>query len=131
MQPDWTFKTRNFTITATCSDEPFPDLSWDEDGATAEMIDNGDAVAFSVAVRVYYRGVEIASDHLGECIYSSTGEFFTAHRDRDELNRNCEAMRAARGGNVVICHYFPSMVLEAVRAARTYFKDAPQLRAVA
>jgi hypothetical protein len=130
MTPDWTFKTRNFEITATCTDEPFPDLSWDESGATAEMLDSGLAVAFNVVVRVYYRGTEIASDSLGECIYGSTGEFLTAHRTADEMDRNCTAMRAARG-NVVICHYFPSMVLEAVRAARTYFKDAPQLRAVA
>jgi hypothetical protein len=34
------------------------------------------------------------------------------------MNRNCSIMRAARGGNVCICHYFPGMVAEAINAAR-------------
>jgi hypothetical protein len=46
-------------------------------------------------------------------------EFYTGHRDTDPMNRNCSIMRAARSENVVICHYFPSMVQEAISAART------------
>ena len=55
--------------------------------------------------------------------------FWTDHRDSDPMNRNCSIMRAARGGNVVICHYFPDMVRTAVDEARKALANIPYLRA--
>jgi len=34
------------------------------------------------------------------------------------MNRNCAPMRAARGDNVVVGHYFPQMVRQAIADAR-------------
>ena len=44
------------------------------------------------------------------------------------MNRNCTIMRAARGGNVCIGHYFPSMVHEAISEARKTLASTPKLR---
>lgn len=54
-------------------------------------------------------------DCLGGCSYNSFREFYSSHRDHDPANRNTLAMKAS---NRVICHYFPSMVSEAIKAAR-------------
>lgn len=40
------------------------------------------------------------------------------------MNRNCSIMRAANGDNVMIGHYFPDMVREAVRQARAWLASA-------
>jgi hypothetical protein len=130
MQPDWTFKTRHFKITATTEFNAQPDLSWDEDGSIAEALDSGELYCFDTIVRVYYRGTEVAWQYLGESIYADSRDFFTGHRDRDPMNRNCTIMRAARG-DILIGHYFPDMVREAIREARAHFADLPRLRAVA
>jgi hypothetical protein len=75
----------------------------------------------------------VAYDTLGGCSYNSFREFYTSHRDRDPMNRNCSIMRAAHpsGPNVSICHYFPSMVAEACSEAREALRArrAPIVRA--
>ncbi|MER9833391.1 hypothetical protein NKJ28_00240 [Mesorhizobium sp. M0145] len=92
----------------------------DENGETQAKLDSGEYVAFDSAVIVELDGEEIARDSLGGSVYAADeiAEFWTAHRCSDPMNRNCSIMRAARGGNVSICHYFPGMISEAIDAAR-------------
>ena len=96
----------------------------DPDGETQAALDSGEFVAFSSAVSVSVDGEELATDYLGGSVYEfgKESEFWTAHRDRNPMNRNCSAMREARGDNVVICHYFPGMVAEAIGEAREALK---------
>lgn len=106
----------------------------DENGETQAKLDSGEYVAFESSVIVELDGEEIGRDSLYGSVYSadSVSEFWTAHRDSDPMNRNCSIMRAARGENVVICHYFPDMVRSAVREAREHVKamrPAPYIRA--
>lgn len=93
----------------------------DEDGETQAKLDAGEYVAFWSRVTVAVDGVEIGSDSLGGSVYEfgKESEFWTAHRDPDPENRNTLAMKAR---NRCICHYFPGMVCEAIRAARETLK---------
>ena len=120
----WSFETANFRVAlevSECLDDPADHFSMDED---VEAVRNGDVLWFdaSVVVSVYdwdrrdYQ--EIGRDSLGCCSYYSVDDFVSGHRDADPMNRNCSLMRAARGGNVVMMHYFPSMVVEAIGEAR-------------
>jgi hypothetical protein len=123
----WSFETARFFVGFYAEPEdldPADSFQFPED---IEAVRSGAVDWFCACVRVYLKGEddswcsdwrELASDYLGGCAYNSVREFYTAHRDTDPMNRNCSIMRAARGENVVICHYFPSMVQEAVSAAR-------------
>ena len=106
----------------------------DEKGETQAKLDSGEFVAFESSVIVDLDGEEIGRDDLYGSVYSAdqVSEFWTAHRDSDPMNRNCSIMRQARGANVVICHYFPDMVRNAVQAAREHvltMRPAPFIRA--
>ncbi len=92
----------------------------DETGETQAALDSGEFVAFDSTVTVLLDGVEIGRDHLGSSVYArdEVAQFWTDHRGNDAMNRNCSIMRKARGGNVCICHYFPSMVSVAIQEAR-------------
>jgi hypothetical protein len=128
----WTFATARFSVRLEIQfDHGYQYDGDDENGETQAALDAGDYVAFDSRVVVELDGEEIASDSLGGSVYdtNTVDEFWTAHRDRDPMNRNCSAMRAARGGNVCIGHYFPSMVAEAIAAARAFLNSAPRLRA--
>ena len=127
----WTFETARFRIELRAHDCESPDLSWDEDGSVADGIHDGDLIIFDAQVVVLLDGCEIASDWLGQCIYRSMDDLIGGHRDPDPMNRNSTLMRAAKGSNVIICHYFPSMVREAVRETRLVLGSAPQLRSAA
>lgn len=102
----------------------------DENGETQAALDAGEFVAFNSTVRVYIDNLEMGVDHLGGSVYEfgRESEFWTAHRDRDPMNRNCEAMRAKRGELACICHYFPDMVKHAIAEARECFKELAKLR---
>lgn len=118
--PDWRFDTANFTVIFYADDE---DLAPEDSFEFAEDIDrarSGNLHDWFRAVVAVYGPDEklIAYDTLGGCSYDSLREFYTSHRDRDPMNRNCSLMRAERGENMVICHYFPDMVREAVREAK-------------
>lgn len=115
----WEFHTRNFTVKAQIAPEDdSPDF---DDEETIEAISRGEIDWFMARVVVLsLYGDELGSDYLGGCAYKDAQEFFSSHRDPDPMNRNSSLMRNARGDNVVICHYFPSMVSEAIKDARRH-----------
>lgn len=117
----WTFETAQFTVQAYITEDEQLDLSWDDDGETAEKLSTGEYVSFGTVIEVTHKptGIVIGQDSLWGSIYADPREFFTDHRDPDPLNRNSSIMRASKGGNVVICHYFPSLVAEAIADARS------------
>lgn len=119
----WAFDTPNFRVALEVAPEdthPSELCEFDED---FEFALEGGSHWFVASVAVYYGDdeddlMEIGRDVLGGCSYRSFEEFYTAHRDPDPMNRNCSIMRASRGENVSICHYFPDMVRKAIRDAR-------------
>lgn len=120
-RPAWSFSTPRFTVALILERDPnYTYDGDDENNETQDKLDSGEFVAFDSTVVVDLDGEEIARNSLGGSVYDSdrVREFFTDHRDPDPMNRNCSLMRAARGDNVCICHYFPDMVREAVREAR-------------
>jgi len=114
----WEFSTRNYRVALEIMPEdldPADSFEFQED---IDAVRSGAVEWFQARVVVYGPdGEELGSDSLGGCAYATVREFYTSHRDRDPMNRNCSLMRVARG-NVVLCHYFPGMVTEAVAAAR-------------
>lgn len=124
MQNMYRFAIGRFEIRADIEPCADIDLSWDDDGETRAGLESGALEAFDTRVSVWLNGVQIGADWLCQSIYSDPAEFFTSHRDSDPMNRNCSAMRAARGDNVVICHYFPSMVQAAIADARAWLASA-------
>lgn len=117
----WTFKAGRFLVSLELERNfNYRYDGEDEDGATQAALDSGEFVAFDSTVIVEFEGEEIGRDSLCCSVYSASdfAAFFTDHRDIDAMNRNCSAMRAARGDNAVICHYFPDMVRQAIAEAR-------------
>lgn len=127
-QEMYRFETKHFAIVATIVDDNDLDLSWDEDGETRAKLESGEYQAFGTIVDVYCNGAKIGGDSLWGSVYSEPREFFADHRCADPMNRNCSIMRAHKGANVVIRHYFPDMVRQAIAAAREALNSAPQLR---
>lgn len=134
----WTFKTARFAVRF----DIMPDYGYqydgdDENGETQAALDSGEMVAFDSRVVVSLDGEEIGSDHLGGSVYyaNKVAEFYTAHRDRDPMNRNCsiyrDHMKATTGHLCTICHYFPDMVTQAIAEARAFLATAPRMRATA
>ena len=128
----WAFRTARFTVAlfaTPCEEDPRDQFDDPED---VDAIERGAVEWFDAAVIVFAhvngRFTEVGADYLGGCAYASVDEFATSHRDPDPLNRNCSIMRAARG-DVVVGHYFPDMVREACRIARTHIASMPSLRA--
>jgi len=123
----WKFNTANFTVRFDAAPDDDLDLSWDTDGLTGAALHNGELVAFVARVTVNDRhtGKTLGWDTLHGCIYDSAEQFATSHRDPDPMNRNCSIMRAAKG-TIVICHYFPGMVAEAIKEARATLEGANQ-----
>jgi len=69
------FKTQNFHVIVDAVEEDSPDLSFDETGETARNIDNGTYILFCARARCFFRGLEVSSDYLGNCIYKSLDKF--------------------------------------------------------
>jgi hypothetical protein len=119
--PVWRFRAGRFTVELYVTrDSSYRYDGDDEDGETQAMLDSGELVAFDSQVVVSLDGEQIASDHLGGSVYKcdDVPDFWTAHRGPDAMDRNCSIMRAKRGANVCICHYFPDMVRAAISEAR-------------
>lgn len=127
----WKFDTAQYRVALWAEPEdidPKGCFEFPEDVAFAS--DGEPAHWFCAVVTVTHRKtkVELGRDLLGGCSYSSFEEFYTSHRDNDPMNRNCTIMRA-KHGNCTICHYFPSMVSEAIRCARLAAKPYAGLKA--
>ena len=129
METIWTFKTKRFTISLILSESDDLDLSWDNEGEVRENLESGFWQAFDSEVRVSLDGHTLASDYLSQSIYENPSDFWTGHRTSDPMDRNCSIMRAKRGENVCICHYFPDMVRQAIREARAALANMPEMRA--
>ena len=120
----WSFETANFGVrlqVRPCEDDPADSFSFEED---VEAVRSGAVEWFDAVVTVYLREepenreIELGWDTLCCCAYKTVEQFYTSHRDPDPLNRNSTIYRAKNGQNHVICHYFPSMVREAIADAR-------------
>lgn len=130
----WRFATKQFEVlfdVAPCEDDPADSFEFEED---IDAVRDGTVDWFDARVRVMWNGKEIAADYLGCCSYNSIEEFYVSHRDPDPMNRNCTIMRRAwQGGNdpdakISLCHYFPSMVSQAIGEARKVLCSVPRVR---
>jgi hypothetical protein len=81
------FKTQNFHVKVDAIEEEDLELSWDDDGFSKRGLEDGSLVAFCARARVYFRGLEVASDYLGNCIYKSL-EDFADHKECGKQNRD-------------------------------------------
>lgn len=97
----WERKTKAFRVVLDCTQEPEPDLSWDEDGETQAKINAGEWGCYLFRVTVYdASGADIGSDHLGNSVYADPQDF-----------------AKERGG------YFSDMIGEACREARKFYNQ--------
>jgi hypothetical protein len=104
----YAFRTRNFCVKVESLPEYDPDLSFDESGEAAEMIERGDWLCFSVRASLSFRDSDIAEDFLGNCIYENFHDF------RDNIgNKNS---------------YFSNMVRQVIKEGREQMKNIPTLR---
>lgn len=118
------FKTKNFTVRVTAEEERDLDLSFDDTGRIRRGLENGTFVAFCAKAAVYFRGTEIATDYLGNCIYKSPAEFMDHHKIRQAQRRaqQREDRKAAKENRqpsqIAIGSYFSDMVRQAISEAR-------------
>jgi hypothetical protein len=125
----WTFDTARFSVQLQLTQDCDQTYDGDDDnGETQENINSGVYTMFDSRVVVLWDDRMIGADYLGSNVYAEPKEFWTAHRESDPMSRNCSIMRKARGDNVCVCHYFPSMVSEAIKAARENLCNVPKLR---
>ncbi len=111
----WSFATSRFMVIVDAVEEyDVVDLSWDESGEVREKISNGEFVVFCARARLLMDGIEVATDYLGQCIYSNPSEF------RDHVGS-----RGKYGS------YFTSMVSEVIREGRRNLCNIPKLRCAA
>jgi len=80
------FKTQNFHVVVDAIEEFDLDLSWDETGETRKGLEDGSLIGFCARARVFLRGLEVASDYLGGCIYKDL-DAFQDHRECAAYNR--------------------------------------------
>lgn len=102
-QTMWTFRTAQFLVEWAITDEPDPDLSFDETGETLEKCQSGEWQCFLSRMRVVHTptGQTIGEDFLGNSIYADPAEF------RDHIGNR------GRYGS-----YFRDMVSAAIDEAR-------------
>ena len=124
----WEFRTRNFLVTLDVAPEeqdPADSFEFPEDIAAVR---NGEVEWFTarVAVRALSSGAIVGADYLGACAYKSVAEFRESHFRSPANYRNT---LTAKASGVCYCDYFPSMVREAIAAARKNCAAIPKLRA--
>ena len=106
------FKTRNFTVRMTAEEECDLDLSWDDDGSVRAGLESGRFVAFCAKCAVYFKGNEVATDYLGNCIYESPRAFMD-HVGIKHYSPNPGTIPEGGCGS-----YFPDMIRTAIAEAR-------------
>jgi hypothetical protein len=125
----WRFDTKRFTVAFWAEEEELPPEDSFEFPEDVEFAREGDPSHWFCAFVGVFEGATdeeahcVGYDCLGGCSYNSFDEFVASHREGGEDNRNCFATKAR---NVVICHYFPSMVREAISQARAAYVMATQ-----
>ena len=128
----WKFKTARFIVELQINElDSFEYDGEDESGEIQAKLDSGEFVAFESLVTVRLKnGLLCGSDSLVGSVYAreDVKDFWTAHRDSDPLKRNCSIMKAARGANCSIGHYFPDMVSLAISEARETLDNLPAMR---
>jgi hypothetical protein len=118
-QTIYKFQTRRFIVEVVALPEDCLDLSWDENGETAQKIETGELCAFQVEARVSFCGeygepIKLGADHMGGCVSESPEAF----RDHFGVRPAERKLSDEHGGPVTICRYFSSMVREAIAQAR-------------
>ena len=117
------FHTPNFTVRVTAEEDNYIDLSFDDDGSVREGLENGKFIAFCAKAAVYYKGIELATDYLGGCIYRSLDEFMD-HRECGKQNK----VYAAKGETGRCGSYFADMVKQVCDEARKELKRLQQVK---
>lgn len=113
----WTFKTAKYRVTLDLSPSDLNTLT----SGQRRRIEAGRVAVFDATVSVRrHTGALVSRECLYDCEYATDDvpDFWKSHYKSDYTNRNCSLMRAERGDNVVIMHYFPDMVRMACREAR-------------
>lgn len=116
--PMYRFHTARFEVIAYAMPEymdPADSFCEADDIAFASNGDPAHWFCAVVEVRDRENGRVIGCDTLGGCSYNSFEEFVSSHRDPNPDHRNT---LAATAQGVVYCHYFPSMIAEAIADAR-------------
>jgi len=105
------FNTANFIVRVEALPEADTDFSFDESGEVEKKVASGEWVAFTAKASVILKanGAQLAADYLGECIYSTIGDF-EDHR-----------FGAAS--------YFADMIKTVISDARAVLNEMPQVRA--
>lgn len=114
----WSFETARFSVEFHAEQEDMDPADSFDNEEDIEFARSGDPARWfcaAVYVRLLETGEVIGTDYLGCCSYRSFREFYSSHRDRDPAQRNTLAMKANK---MVIGHYFPDMVREAIAGAR-------------
>ena len=109
----WRFTTGEFTVVVDAIDEDYPDLSWDQTGEVREKINSGEYVVFCARARLLWNGIELATDYLGDCIYSNPKEFVNHRGTRGQYGS-----------------YFKVMVSNVITEGRKALCNVPKLRCV-
>lgn len=85
-----------FTITATAYDDEDYDVS-ELDDDLQQKIEDGDLVVFRVEVVLWLFGTELATEHLGGCVYETPRQFMDhiglRKAERDHLAQTGHAVR--------------------------------------
>jgi hypothetical protein len=112
------FKTRHFAVIVTAEEETDLDLSFDEDGSIRKGLERGALVAFCAKAACYYKGLEVSTEYLGNCICESPAAFM----DHRGIKRYCPP-----GGKPGQCgSYFSDMVHTVIREAREALEQGRQ-----
>ena len=128
----WEFRTRHFLVTFDVTPEEFDPADSFEFAEDIEAVRSSAVDWFTARVAVHLldgrgdRGAIVGADYLGACAYASPQEFRESHFRSPDDARNTLALKAQ---NRAICDYFPSMIGEAVKAARQNCAGIPKLRA--
>lgn len=111
----WRFETAQFAVVAYIAPDDEADLSW-ADAETIDAINTGEFAVFGMIVEVEKNGHVIGRDSLWNCVERNPSQCFSEHWKAEKSFRNTLELKA---NNMAVCHYFPSMVAQAIADARS------------